>query len=159
HVLWALDPVDGTANFLKRIPLCGVSLALIDADQPVLGVIDLPFLETRYRAARGVGAFANDRSIRVSDTARLSDAVATLCDYAVGKDAERKNRLRFAVAEALATAALRVRMIGSAATDLAWLAEGKTDVSVTLSNHPWDMAAGVAIAREAGATVLDIDGS
>src|SRR5262249_45241468 len=79
--------------------------------------------------------------------------------YAVGKDAERKNQLRFAVAEALASVVLRVRTVGSAATDLGWLAEGKTDLSVTLSNHPWDMAAGVAIAREAGATILDIDGA
>jgi len=50
-------------------------------------------------------------------------------------------------------------MLGSAAIDLAWLAEGKLDASITLSNHPWDMAAGVAIAREAGATITDQHGA
>jgi myo-inositol-1(or 4)-monophosphatase len=50
-------------------------------------------------------------------------------------------------------------MLGSAAIDLAWVADGKLDASVTLSNHPWDIAAGVIIAREAGARVVDIDGS
>ncbi|WP_283775811.1 inositol monophosphatase family protein [Rhizomonospora bruguierae] len=53
----------------------------------------------------------------------------------------------------------RVRMNGSAAVDLSWLAEGKLDASVTLANHPWDVAAGVVIAREAGAIIMDQDGS
>jgi myo-inositol-1(or 4)-monophosphatase len=50
-------------------------------------------------------------------------------------------------------------MLGSAAIDLAWLADGRVDASITLSNNPWDMAAGVIIAREAGARVVDVDGS
>ncbi|MEU5893292.1 inositol monophosphatase family protein [Streptomyces sp. NPDC047461] len=54
---------------------------------------------------------------------------------------------------------LRVRMLGSAAIDLVWVASGKLDASIALSNHPWDMAAGVAIARDAGASVMDLDGS
>src|SRR5262249_21423079 len=59
----------------------------------------------------------------------------------------------------LAAHAQRVRMHGSAAVDLSWLAHGKIDALVTLSNKPWDMAAGVVIAREAGAQVVDKDGS
>lgn len=52
-----------------------------------------------------------------------------------------------------------MRMLGSAAVDLVWVASGKLDASIALSNHPWDMAAGVAIAREAGAIVMDVDGA
>ena len=59
----------------------------------------------------------------------------------------------------LARSVLRVRMLGSAAIDLAWLAEGKTDACIILSNQPWDTAAGVVIAAEAGAQVVDLDGS
>jgi myo-inositol-1(or 4)-monophosphatase len=59
----------------------------------------------------------------------------------------------------LARQVLRVRMLGSAAIDLAWLAEGKTDACILLSNKPWDTAAGVIIAAEAGAQVVDLDGS
>jgi myo-inositol-1(or 4)-monophosphatase len=58
-LMWALDPLDGTANFLHQIPLCGVSLGLVDKDMPTLGIIDLPFLRLRYSAAEGAGAQAN----------------------------------------------------------------------------------------------------
>ncbi|WP_329082185.1 inositol monophosphatase family protein [Streptosporangium sp. NBC_01469] len=158
-LMWILDPVDGTANFLRGIPLCGVSLGLVDKDIPTLGVIDLPFLGSHYSAAQGDGAQADGREIRASQTSDLHAAVVSIGDYAVGGDAERKNRLRLALTHELAARVQRVRMFGSAAVDLVWVAEGKTDAIVMLSNKPWDTAAGVLIAREAGATVVDMDGS
>jgi myo-inositol-1(or 4)-monophosphatase len=156
---WTLDPVDGTVNFAHHLPLCAVSLALMRDDHPVLGVIDLPFLEARYTAVQGNGAFRDGRRLRVSRADTLAGAIVSIGDFAVGQDSERKNRTRFALAEQLASRVLRVRMFGSAAIDLVWLAEGKTDASVTLSNKPWDVAAGVIIAREAGADILDSDGT
>ncbi|MBE1486761.1 inositol monophosphatase family protein [Plantactinospora soyae] len=156
---WSLDPIDGTANFVRRLPLCGVSLGLIHHQRPVLGVIDLPFLGSRYTAAEGEGAYVNGQPIEVSSTAILSEAIVAIGDYAVGPDASGKNRLRLALTAQLAEEVQRVRMTGSAALDLAWLAEGKLDAALTLSNHPWDMTAGVAIAREAGARILDRDGT
>ncbi|WP_436761450.1 inositol monophosphatase family protein [Streptosporangium sp. V21-05] len=158
-LMWILDPVDGTANFLRGIPLCGVSLGLVDKDMPILGVIDLPFLGSRYSAAQGHGAQADEREIRASQTGDLHAAVVSIGDYAVDGDAERKNRLRLALTHELAARVQRVRMFGSAAVDLAWVAEGKTDAIIMLSNKPWDTAAGVLIAREAGATIADMDGS
>ncbi|MEV8638029.1 inositol monophosphatase family protein [Streptosporangium sp. NPDC051023] len=158
-LMWALDPIDGTANFLHDIPLCGVSLGLIDRDLPCLGVIDLPFLGARYSAAEGHGAQRNGQEIRTSQTGDLSAAVVAIGDYAVGDDAAEKNRLRLALTHQLAARVQRVRMFGSAAVDLAWVAEGKLDANIMLSNKPWDTAAGVLIAREAGATVVDLDGS
>jgi myo-inositol-1(or 4)-monophosphatase len=85
--------------------------------------------------------------------------MVTIGDYAVGSDAATKNRLRLNVTAELARHVLRVRMLGSAAIDLAWLAEGKTDACILLTNKPWDTAAGVVIATEAGAQVVDFDGS
>jgi Inositol monophosphatase family len=82
-----------------------------------------------------------------------------LGDFAVGQDAQTKNKVRVEIARRMAATALRVRMLGSAAIDLAWVAEGRLDASITLSNNPWDMAAGVVVAREAGARVADLDGS
>jgi myo-inositol-1(or 4)-monophosphatase len=70
-------------------------------------------------------------------------------DYAVGDHADERNRVRLQLTQLLAGQALRVRMFGSAALDLAWLAEGKVDASITLSNRSWDVAAGV-VARKAG---------
>jgi myo-inositol-1(or 4)-monophosphatase len=158
-LMWALDPVDGTANFLHGIPLCGVSLGLIDRGTPTVGVIDLPFLKTRYTAAEGAGAQANGTEIHTGDTRDLDAAIVSLGDYAVGHDAYERNRPRLALTQELAARAQRVRMYGSAAVDLAWVAHGKTDACIMLSNKPWDTAAGVLIAREAGATVVDLDGS
>jgi myo-inositol-1(or 4)-monophosphatase len=159
ELVWTLDPVDGTVNFIHGLPLYAVSLALVRRGRPVLGVIDLPFLGDRYTAVEGQGAYRNNQRIRVATGCSIRDAVVALGDYAVGVHAEEKNRLRFAVAERLATSVLRVRMFGSAAIDLAWVADGRLNASATLSNHPWDIAAGVIVAREAGASVVDIDGS
>ncbi|SBT52485.1 inositol monophosphatase family protein [Micromonospora auratinigra] len=156
---WILDPIDGTANFVRGLPLCAVSLALVHQDEAVLGVIELPFLGSRYSASKAAGAYADGRQIRASSTTDLKDAIIAIGDYAVGPDAEASNRLRLALTTQLAAAAQRVRMTGSAALDLAWLAEGRLDAALTLSNHAWDTAAGVVIAREAGALVLDHDGT
>ncbi|MDF5756187.1 inositol monophosphatase family protein [Spongiactinospora sp. TRM90649] len=157
-LLWALDPIDGTANFTHGIPLCGISLGLIDDDRSILGVIDLPFLDMLYAAADGHGATCNDDPIHTGGVADLDAAIVSLGDYAVGENAERKNRVRVPLTHHLAARVQRVRMYGSAAIDLAWVAEGKTDACVMLSNNPWDTAAGVAIAREAGALVTDATG-
>ncbi|MDG4768285.1 inositol monophosphatase [Solwaraspora sp. WMMD406] len=156
---WVLDPIDGTVNFAHGVPLCGVSLGLVRDRRPVLGVVELPFLAGRYTATAGGGAHRDGRPIRIRDAARLHDAMVNLGDYAVGEDAQRRNAARFALAEGVARDALRVRMLGSAAIDLVWVADGRTDVSIALSNKPWDMAAGTLIAREAGAAVVDVDGT
>ena len=68
-------------------------------------------------------------------------------------------RWRFALLERLVPRVERIRMLGSAAIDLAWVAAGRLDASVMLANKPWDVAAGVIIAREAGAQVFDVDGT
>ncbi|MFF3516577.1 inositol monophosphatase family protein [Streptomyces sp. NPDC002573] len=158
QLTWALDPVDGTANLVNGIPLCAVSLGLVSGESPVLGVIDLPFLGQRFKAAQGLGAHADKQRLTPSTRDELSKAVIAIGDYAVGAHAQKRNELRFAITQLLAERALRVRMLGSAAIDLAWVASGRLDGSIALSNHPWDMAAGTAIAREAGALVLDADG-
>ncbi|MFY1634506.1 inositol monophosphatase family protein [Solwaraspora sp. WMMB335] len=154
-----LDPIDGTVNFAHTVPLCGVSLGLVSDQRPVLGVVELPFLSSRYSATVGGGAWCDGRPIRIRGAAQLSDALVNLGDYAVGADAERSNAARFALAEGIARTTLRVRMLGSAAVDLVWVAEGRADVAIALSNKPWDTAAGTLIAREAGAAVVDVDGS
>ncbi|MET8074903.1 inositol monophosphatase family protein [Streptomyces sp. NPDC005303] len=156
---WALDPVDGTANLVNGLPLCAVSLGLVEDNRAVLGAIDLPFMGQRFRGAKGHGAYANEELIRPSQRTALNEAIVAIGDYAVGVRANERNVRRLALTRMLAEQVLRVRMLGSAAIDLIWVASGKLDASIALSNHPWDMAAGVAIAREAGAAVMDLDGS
>ncbi|MFI6760475.1 inositol monophosphatase family protein [Micromonospora sp. NPDC050417] len=159
ELTWSLDPVDGTVNFVHGSPLCAVSLGLIARRRSVLGVIDLPFLGNRYSAALGQGAFCDGERIHASRTSDLGEALVALGDFAVGEDATGRNAHRLAITAAFAEQAQRVRMFGSAAIDLAWLAHGRLDAFVMLSNKPWDTSAGVIIAAEAGARLADLDGS
>ncbi|CAM2927287.1 inositol monophosphatase family protein [Saccharomonospora xinjiangensis] len=157
--VWVLDPIDGTSNFTHGIPLCATSLALVHRGEPVVGVIVAPFLNLRYHATKGGGAYCNDKPIHASETTDLSRAVVSIGDYATGPGAAEKNRRRFAVTQALAENVERVRMFGAASLDLAWVAEGRTDACVILSNKPWDTAAGVTISRESNASIKDGNGS
>lgn len=157
--VWTLDPIDGTSNFAHGIPLCASSLALLRDGRPVLAVIDAPFLGQRYHAIEGHGAYQGTMRLTVSTTAHLRDAVVAIGDYAVGHGADRKNQAHLATTIQLTPNVHRIRMLGTAALDLAWVAAGYLDASITLSNDPWDTAAGVLVAREAGASVVDANGS
>jgi myo-inositol-1(or 4)-monophosphatase len=157
-LVWTLDPIDGTSNYVRGLPLCAISLALVDGTSTVLGVIDLPFLDSRYRTVVGRGAYLGDTRLRTSRTRDLREAIVAVGDYATGNDAAAKNRDRLGLTQELALRAQRIRMLGTAALDLAWLAEGKLDAAVMLSNKPWDTLAGVLLAREAGAFVYGRSG-
>lgn len=156
---WILDPIDGTANFVRGLPLTGISLALADGARPLLGVISLPMLGRTYWAADGLGAWRDGQPVRASSASSLPEAMIAIGDYATGADATERNQAALAFHTGLAPHAQKVRMLGSAAADLALVADGTLDASITLGNRPWDMAAGAVIARAAGAIVMDADGS
>ncbi|WP_410593629.1 inositol monophosphatase family protein [Amycolatopsis sp. lyj-23] len=158
-VYWVLDPVDGTANFVHGVPLCAVALGLVHADQPLLGVIDAPFLHHRYWATIGQGAFRDGDPIAVSRTKTLEEALISLSDYGSGEGGVARTRASARLDQALSRRAQRVRRLGSSALELVWVADGTLDASLTLGNRSWDTAAGAIIAREAGALVVDADGS
>ncbi|MEO6088711.1 MAG: inositol monophosphatase family protein [Umezawaea sp.] len=154
---WALDPIDGTTNFARGIPLCAVSLALVTDRTSAVAAITLPFLNVDYHASLGHGAYADDTRIHTSPVEALSDAVISIGDFAVGDDALAKNAVRLALLTTLGSTAQRIRMIGTAAIDMAWVADGKLDATINLSNMPWDTMAGALLVHEAGGLVLDLD--
>jgi len=154
---WALDPIDGTTNFARGIPLCAVSLALVSDTTSVLAAITLPFLGVDYHAVRDEGAYAGTRRLHTSPVTDVADAVISIGDFAVGEDAATKNAVRIALLTRLGATAQRIRMIGTAAIDLAWVAEGKLDATIILSNMPWDTMAGALLVHESGGLVLDLD--
>ena len=156
---WVLDPIDGTINFAKDSPLCAISLSLVVDGQPVLGIVDTPLLEERFIARDGEGAYLNGRQIHVAEIDDPREAVIGMADFKVGVGSERENRVHLALLARLARECLRVRMHGSAALDLAWLAAGRLHATVMLSNLPWDVTAGLLLVREAGGAVYDYDGS
>ena len=126
---------------------------------PTLGVIDLPLLGERYVARAGAGTYVNGRRTRVIEKGGLHEAIVGFADFAVGSAAKEENRVHRELMDRLVPRCLRVRVHGSEILDLAWLAAGHLDVSVMLSSLPWDVTAGVLIAREAGAEAFDQGGS
>lgn len=156
---WVLDPIDGTVNYIHGVPLWGISLGLVDGNKQVAGVLDFPMLGTRYLAADGLGATRNGDPIQASKTTELSEALVMAGDFAVGADAEEKNRPRLALINLLLPRVQRVRMLGTAALHMALVADGSLDAAIMFSNKPWDTSAGSIIARESGAVVVDVDGS
>lgn len=157
--IWVLDPIDGTVNFARGSPLCGISLAFLNEGRPQLAILDFPFMAERYIAIEGAGAFLNGHPIHCAAVRSLSEAVIGLSDFSVGHDAPTENPLHLALVRRLAAAALRVRLHGSEALDLAWTAAGRLGGTIMLSNLPWDVSGGVLLVREAGGLVLDLDGS
>lgn len=156
---WVLDPIDGTVNFARGSPLCTISLSLVLSGQPVLGIVDVPFLGERFLAQCGRGAYMNGHRITIHEVPSVREAMVGIADFKVGAGAEEENRVHLALVARLAHESLRVRMLGSAALDLAWLAAGRLNATLMLSNLPWDVSAGLLLVREAGGRVYDYDGS
>ena len=158
QAIWVLDPIDGTVNFARGSPLCAISLALVERGLPRMAIVDFPFLGERYLAAEGAGAYLNGAPIHTVERS-LANAVVGFTDFSVGHDAPSENPLHLRLMAALAATALRVRVHGSEALDLAWLASGRLDAAIMLSNLPWDVSGGTLLVREAGGAVFDLDGS
>ncbi|MDQ3402205.1 MAG: inositol monophosphatase [Actinomycetota bacterium] len=150
---WVVDPVDGTANYVAGVPWCAYSLALVDAEGPVVGVVADPFRGQIYAAARGRGARAN--GVRVSLTDRASITGAIICTEFT-RDGLWPGMDGFI--ERAAGAHAGVRVLGSAALAIAQVALGHAAAAVLHSYHEWDVAGSVALAIEAGASVLDRSG-
>lgn len=158
-LFWAIDPIDGTVNYANGLPEYGTSIALIENEKPIAAGIAFPSLGEVYLAAAGKGAFLNGKPIHVSEKSALNQMFLGFGDFAVTGNYEEKNVVRMGCLQSFAGTVMRVRMPGSAALQLAWLAVGRLDISITLSNNPWDVQAGVLLVREAGGQVYDHDGT
>jgi myo-inositol-1(or 4)-monophosphatase len=154
-VRWLVDPLDGTTNFAHNYPFFAVSIGVEAEGELVAGAVYDPVREEMFAAARGAGAALNGSPIRVSDVARVEDALlVTGFPYTVR---ERLDEI-LALFRDFLIRAQGVRRDGSAALNLCYLAMGRFDGFWELSLAPWDMAAGVLVVREAGGTVTRFDG-
>lgn len=143
---WIVDPLDGTANFSRGIPFFGVSIALHAGGEPVLGVVLDVMHDVCYTGRPGYGAHANDQPIRVSGLCEPSQGVlVTGFPIRFAFDAPESAGL-FATMRRFK----KVRMIGTAALALAWVARGYADAYIEHDIMYWDVAAGVALVRAAG---------
>ena len=151
---WVIDPLDGTHNYLRGIPLFGVSIGVVQNGEFVAGVIDIPAEGLQYAAERGSGAWRNGERIRVSERADPAT-------WSVGFDSELRGRFprKARVLEELGRSVFNVRMFGSSARSLSLVAEGALDGLVEFFDQPWDFAAGVVLVREAGGRFTGFDGA
>jgi myo-inositol-1(or 4)-monophosphatase len=152
---WIVDPLDGTMNFLHGIPHFAISLALEREGTIVAGLVYNPATDELFTAERGKGAFLNDHRLRVAGRTRLADAVIA-CGLPHPSRANAANERRETVAMQDRVAGLR--RFGAAALDLAWVAAGRLDGYWERDVLPWDVAAGVALVREAGGYATDLAG-
>lgn len=155
---WIVDPLDGTTNFLHGIPHFCISIALERDGEIVAGVIFDPLKHEMFWAERGLGAYVNDRRIRVSQRGRVADALfATGIPFLGIQDGAGHRKFLEQLGHVMAECS-GVRRLGSAALDLAYVAAGRYDGYWENGLNAWDVAAGILIVREAGGQVTDIAG-
>jgi myo-inositol-1(or 4)-monophosphatase len=148
-VTWIVDPLDGTVNYLFRIPVWCVSIAARDPDGTFLGVVHDPNRDETFTATRGSGAFANGEPIHV----RAGDDLSTAL-IGTGFAYDRPTRgLQARVVARVLSEVRDIRRPGSAALDLASVACGRLDGFYEASMETWDKAAGVLLVEEAGGVV------
>lgn len=153
---WIVDPIDGTTNFVHGYPAYAVSIGLqLDGELAVGCVHDIPN-DRSYAAARGAGAWCDDRPLRVSATPKLDQALLV-----TGFAYDRRERVDFYLAyvRAFLQRAQGLRRGGAAALDFCLLADGRLDGYWEFNLNAWDVAAGVLIVQEAGGIVTNMDGS
>ena len=153
---WIIDPIDGTVNFAHSIPLCCVSIALEYKGEIILASVYNPIMNELFFAEKGKGATLNDKSIRVSKKQNVVNACLvtgfpyTYLDMPNGP---------LQIFEKLIRKGIPVRRLGSAATDLCWVAAGRFDGFYEHKLQAWDSAGGYLIVEEAGGKVTDFNGS
>ena len=153
--LFVVDPIDGTTNFVKEYPHCGISVGLYRNGQPEIGVIYDPYLDELFEAQRGRGAFLNGRPIHVSP-APMADAVTVM---GTSPYYRQFAAMTFAMGRQLFDRSLDIRRAASAALDLCYIAAGRVDAYFECLLSPWDYAAGALIVAEAGGVATDLSGN
>jgi len=155
---WIIDPVDGTVNFSRGIPLWGISIALHFESKPLVAVVNLPKLGEMYTATKGGGAFMNGKPIHVSREDNPVHAIVSNGDFNVGDVAKinAQNSRNFARESETFE---RVKCLGSAVIEGCFTACGRIDCFVMTMSYPWDIAAISLIVEEAGGKATHIDGS
>lgn len=153
--LWIIDPLDGTTNYLHGVPCYSVSIALLERETPVLGVVHEINLHETFYAWKNSAAFLNEKEISVSSVSQLQHAL-----IATGFPYTNYSRLKeyMEVFDYCMKHTHGLRRPGSAAVDLVYTAAGRYDAFFEYGLNAWDVAAGAFIVQQAGGKVSDFSG-
>lgn len=152
--IWMIDPLDGTTNYVHRVPFFCSSLGFEYKGQMEVAVVDAPEMGWRYHAVRGQGAFLNGKPIQVSPRSQFREGL-----FATGfSSSDNTLDVQMELVAHVIHHARGIRRLGAAALDLCLVAEGVFDGFWERGLQPWDTAAGVLIAKEAGALATDFKG-
>lgn len=146
--VWVVDPIDGTANFARRIPHYCIAIAFVSDGETQLGATYNPSLDELFFARRGRGARLNGQSIKVASTAGFDAA-----SVEVGWSPRRANADYLRIVAAVLARGANVRRSGSGAMALAYVADGRLDGYAEQHMNPWDCLAGLLLVKEAGGRV------
>lgn len=149
-----VDPIDGTANFIRGFDASCISVALTENESPILGVVYDPYRRETYYAERGKGAYRNGERIHASERT-LEEGVILFGVAPYHKDLMKKS---FEVAYRYVSRGEDLRRSGSAAIDLCMVASGRAEFFFELVLSPWDYAAGALLVEEAGGFTGDLEG-
>lgn len=153
--LWIVDPIDGTTNFVHGMPLNMPSIAAAYKGEVVVGVIYDPHRDELFCATKGGGSTLNGESISVGEQSELGDAVVAMGS----PPGEVSMQMSLKGAQALMPKVRTIRMLGSAAIMLAWIANGRLTAYWEYDLSSWDIAAGALIVQEAGGKFTDLEGN
>lgn len=151
---WVIDPIDGTVNYSRGIPLYGISIALIENKEVLLGLIHLPEMKELYWAVKGKGAFCNDRPIQASNVDCLEKSLIYTKDFNTGVDSTGQERSL----TQMAGNTFRTRILGSVVIEAVYVASGKAEAQIS-NGFFWDLAAAKLILEEAGGCVTQMNGN
>lgn len=149
-LVWIIDPVDGTTNYIQGLPFCCISIALWDSQGPMVAAIYNPLLKKLFTATRGKGAKLNNKTIGISKEKNLGHAFGS-----IGLVNDAKGIPTFTL---LAKNVRKLRTLATAALQMSFVASGNFDFFTTTSIKIWDFAAAALIVAEAGGTVTDMQG-
>lgn len=152
---WIVDPLDGTTNFLQKIPHFSISIALMEDRKISVGIVYEIMLDTAYTAIRGEGAWEGTKKMTVSAKQDMSTAIV-VTGFPYRKDIDIDVSL--AILKYCVMHCRGVRRLGSAALDLAYVASGKIDIYYENALNIWDIAAGALLIQEAGGSITDYQG-
>lgn len=151
---WIIDPLDGTTNYISKVPFFSTSIALFYNKELILAVVFNPLNKELYFAEKGKRAYLNGKKIRVGRKRALSELVITL-----GKGRTERDFISlYKTLREIGRRCRTFRVLGSTSLELCYIASGRIDSFIDVGSKPWDYAAGVLIVEEAGGRVTDFKG-